>query len=299
MGASVRLLLLLSLVSAGVAATDSTVSDARQVLLEALNHEQKWAKVHAAEALLEAGDGAKVAAVFQIEANCFGGEPAYRVGIWRVLARALPQERSRWREYIARVFLDEAAPDRLFALESLAKLGDPLDPELLRGIATWATTATPAERIFADWIDWSRGESPALIHLQQALVSAEDVARLRAAFVLGEIGCRDPQMLATLAHAADREPLGVVSRPFVLGAAFRLQADPTALAAWRAALEVIRDGDDYAAAAAALPWLTGFASPQATRRLSALLQHPNNEVRIAAARSLLVSHAEAARKSIP
>ena len=52
------------------------------------------------------------------EGRAHGKEPEYRIGIWRVLAKATydPQERRQWTSRIRDVFLDTNAPDRLHAL---------------------------------------------------------------------------------------------------------------------------------------------------------------------------------------
>ncbi len=113
-------------------ATDETrevTSELREravrTMRDVMAREERWVKVHAAEFLLalEYPDG--VEEEFAKELEKHGKEPEYRIGIWRVLAKATydPKERTRWVHKIRDVFLDSNAPDRLHAVETLAKLG--------------------------------------------------------------------------------------------------------------------------------------------------------------------------------
>ena len=69
------------------------------VLRGAVAAEERWVKVHAAEALLVAGDGeadrGEVALAFDRELAAKGSEPRYRIGVWRVLAEAARDDHSR------------------------------------------------------------------------------------------------------------------------------------------------------------------------------------------------------------
>ena len=106
---------------------DQAVAELRR----ALNDEQGFVKVHAAEALLALSVESRVLAVFLAEMKKHGDEPHYRTGIVRVLARATPRETDRT-GYLARlrdVYFDVDAPDRVHALEALAKLGYAIDEQ--------------------------------------------------------------------------------------------------------------------------------------------------------------------------
>ena len=95
------------------------------VLRQTLNREPRWIKVHAAEFLLALDHPQGVSEAFAKELDISDDVPEYRIGIWRVLSRAAIQEeqRSEWIAKIRDVFLDEEAPDRLHAAETLGKLG--------------------------------------------------------------------------------------------------------------------------------------------------------------------------------
>jgi hypothetical protein len=106
--------------NAGAALQQKSLS----ILRNALTSEARWIKVHAAEALLAAGEREAVSREFERELAAHGGEPEYRIGIWRVLAQAAsrPPQRDRWVRRIVDAFLDEAGRDRLHASETLGKL---------------------------------------------------------------------------------------------------------------------------------------------------------------------------------
>ncbi|MDD4788871.1 MAG: hypothetical protein PHO07_17000, partial [Pirellulales bacterium] len=94
-------------------------------LRDVLERQERWVKVHAAEFLLGLDYPEGVEREFTEELERHGTEPEYRIGIWRVLAKAAydPRENRRFIARIRDVFLDSAAPDRLHAAETLAKLG--------------------------------------------------------------------------------------------------------------------------------------------------------------------------------
>ena len=115
-------------------------------------------KVHAAEFLLELDYPAGVEDAFLKELETFGQEPEYRIGIWRVLARASynPNEKRSWVSRIRDVFLNPEAPDRLHASETLAKLGYkiPEGPEAQaeREAFEHAAAGEDGMAVFARWI---------------------------------------------------------------------------------------------------------------------------------------------------
>src|SRR5947207_1112832 len=116
-------LLVLSAVDARPAADNADANaslrqKAVHVLRTAMKSEARWIKVHAAEALLSGGEPQDVVAqTFVIELASKGGEPQYRIGIWRVLAQAAPsgERRDRWIAKILAAFQDVRGPDRLHA----------------------------------------------------------------------------------------------------------------------------------------------------------------------------------------
>ncbi|MEC3878589.1 hypothetical protein [Parapedobacter sp. 10938] len=101
--------------------------------------EREWIKVHVAEFLIWKNEYVdEVKAVFLEEARQFGDIPKYRVGIWRVLAQVAltSEERESWIGRIVAVYNNPSSVDRLHAIETLAKLGVPVEtsPEWVAGI---------------------------------------------------------------------------------------------------------------------------------------------------------------------
>lgn len=262
------------------------VGEACEALRQVVREESTWVKVHGAEVLLAAGDNQLVAEVFKQEEQLHGQEKNYRVGIWRVLAQACPGERKQWWGRIAATFLDTSAPDRLFALESLAKLGDPLPPEVTAAVQAWAASAPIDERAFADWLDAQRREGRATARLVEGLRSTEVLARYRSAYVLRRLRCTDSVTLAALAAAAAAEPADSIARPTVIGAAYALTADPAQMARWAATLEqMVQQGAP--AAYDALQALPAHYMAADLPRLQALLKYPQADVRTGAAWAIL------------
>jgi len=101
-----------------------TIENCIADLNDILHAEQGWIKVHAAEYLLWTGNGDAVKPVFLEEEKKYGHSIPYRIGIWRVLAQTASDstERTYWITKIANAFLDEQGPDRIHAVESMAKL---------------------------------------------------------------------------------------------------------------------------------------------------------------------------------
>lgn len=94
-------------------------------LQSTLYSELRWEKVHAAEFLLSLGYTNNTYEIFLEEEKQKGDEYYYRIGIWRVLAQVSlkPEEKQRWLDSIATVFIEPGVSDQLHAAESLAKLG--------------------------------------------------------------------------------------------------------------------------------------------------------------------------------
>ncbi|MGV3761330.1 hypothetical protein [Parapedobacter sp.] len=110
------------------------ISDMKQHALndlEKLLHTQKeWVKVHVAEFLIwENYLVNDVRTVFLNEERKYSEQPRYRIGIWRALAQAAltSEERESWIGRIVAAYNNPSSIDRLHAIETLAKLGVPVD----------------------------------------------------------------------------------------------------------------------------------------------------------------------------
>ncbi len=198
-----------------------------RVLRSVLENEERWVKVHAAEFLLELDYPDGVEQAFLDEFNTHGEEPEYRIGIWRVLAKATydPKEKRRWISRIRDVFLDTDAPDRLHAIETLAKL-DYKVPEATeaategqaeretfeRAAAGDRAAVDPAMTVFARWVlvnsDPEHDDTP----LSEQLASDDARVRGLAAYAIRHLPAISPATAQALASAAAAEPEDSSSR---------------------------------------------------------------------------------------
>jgi SSS family solute:Na+ symporter len=187
-------------------------------LQTALVSQPKWAKIHAAEFLLARGYPQGVAEEFLKELRTAGTEPQYRVGIWRVLARASNETRGR-KAYIGKILsaaTDPAGDDRLHAIEALAKLGAPLSSEERSKVVRWTQESKVEDNAFGHWLLASSANDPdEFAHHRDALValltSVEPLARLRAAYSLRQLHKPLPPyqqkaIFAAATRAAEAQP---------------------------------------------------------------------------------------------
>ena len=163
-------------------------------LRQGLVRESGFVKVHAAEFLLKLGYPQNVHEVFQEEEALQGQTPGYRIGIWRVLAQSSPSaaQRQTYKQKIIEVATDPQAEDRLFAVESMGKLGVVPDKEDAQNILDWARQAAPADVAFACWPLLLSSDAQVNAHAVQAelarlLEHDNPLARLRAAYVLSSL----------------------------------------------------------------------------------------------------------------
>lgn len=127
------LLILISVVSCN-SPTDHTSNSMEKKKIDELknilNTQEKWVKVHAAEFLIwEDLEIDLVKKSFLYEEKLFDTVAQYRIGIWRVLNQASKStaEREIYLKKITAAF--QAGPDSLHALETLAKLKQPISLE--------------------------------------------------------------------------------------------------------------------------------------------------------------------------
>lgn len=128
---------------------DTALADLRTLL----HSEKEWIKVHVSEFLLwERRCVEEVKLEFLEEARKFADVPKYRIGIWRVLAQAAKNERERaqWVGNIVKAYHDPVGEDRLHAVETLAKLRYPIDPDPVQ-LDRLAHGSVDAFSIFSLW----------------------------------------------------------------------------------------------------------------------------------------------------
>ncbi len=247
-------------------------------------------KMHAAEALLTLGRIEGVESEFRAVAEAHGERPIVRIGLWRVLARSAadPMARVAWRARIEAAFLDSSATDRVWAIESLCKLGHVLEGRLLDAARTMSTLGTEAPgTVYALWALHLAGDKDAVGRIAEILSSSDGMARRRSSHSLGWLRPQDPHIRAKLARAADAEADDSAALPYVVGGAFSAAAQPERLEAWRSKLRAIMTTGSAAARYEAcrnlLPVFTTGDLPQ----LAALLDDQEASARIGGAWAIL------------
>src|SRR5438132_587953 len=175
-----------------------------QLLHAALEREQEWIRVHAAEALIAAGDAQGVKAVFDRELSLKGNDRPYRIGIWRVLAQIARNDEARqgWIKNIVDAFGDVEATDRLHAAETLGKLGyrAPSDDRDVFEIA--AKTAAGPLTANARWVLANSGRPKADAQLVELLSSNDGPTRATAAYAVRFLPKISPALWGKLVGAA-------------------------------------------------------------------------------------------------
>ncbi len=184
--------------------------------------ESGWVRIHAADALCAMS--AFAAARELIDGPPPEGSPlGYRIGIWRIRAQ-VPGERDRWVAELVKVAADLASPDRLFAVESLAKLGHVADAPLRRSLAEDAASADPADAPMIHWLLAVGGDIAARQRLTDALRAGPPVAKARAAYALRYLGHASDVELAALSDASQTSATEPAARSFVPASAYVLSA---------------------------------------------------------------------------
>jgi len=213
---------------------------ARGVLHGIMESEQSFVRVHAAEALIAAGEADAVRAFFLRELPATEGS-AFRIGVWRVLATTASSngERESWIGKVEQVYCDPAATDRTTALETLCKLGHRVSGRSLELVRHESVGAPSTPTVLALWSAQLAGEPNALAALTGLLTASDPKVRRTAAYALRWLHPADPATRQSLAHAAAVEPAGSNAYAYILGAALTVDADPVQAASWEAALDQV------------------------------------------------------------
>ena len=221
-----RSILLLSIAlgaTIGPGAVDTQLrTQAVQVLRSTLETEQRWIKVHAAEALLSSGQPDGVARAFESELIAHGSEPEYRIGIWRVLAQAAPtdQQRQPWIAKIVAAFLDPGGPDRLHAAEALGKRGYHASGTEAGAFEIVARSGRGSLSVDASWVLANSGRPGGDVRLAELLASDDRGTRNDAAYALRHLATLSTAGWEKLVAAAGKSRSGDGERVTLLSAAF-------------------------------------------------------------------------------
>lgn len=279
----------LSVSSAGLPETSARLAErARAVLRGIFTAEENWIGIHAAEVLVEVGDGIWVDRALRARLSAWESS-RFRIGAWRVLAlTAPPFERGMWRERIERVFLDPQSPDRWQAIESLGKLHHRLSPEA--AVAAEALAASSAGNdliVLPLWALAVSGVPKARAQLLALLESEEPSMRRRSAYALGRVRPISAEIRAKIVRAAKVESVDTVAYPYLLSAAVKLAVASACSSPRRAELVKLTSRADAKVKFEALQAL----SPQSTIAdlpwALSFLDHPHGDVRAGAALMVL------------
>ena len=221
-----RSVLLLSIAlgaTIGPGAVDERLrAQAVQVLRATLDTEQRWIKVHAAEALLLSGQPDGVTRAFESELISHGSEPEYRIGIWRVLAQAASTDRQRkpWIAKIVAAFLDTGGPDRSHAAETLGKLGYHASGTEAGAFEIVARSGRGSLSVDASWVLANSGRPGGDVRLAELLASDDRSTRNDAAYAMRHLATLSTAGWEKLAAAAGKSHSGAGERATLLSAAF-------------------------------------------------------------------------------
>jgi len=259
-----------------------------EALRGTLREEQRWVKVHAAEFLLALDYPDDVKEVFEEELARSGDEPEYRIGIWRVLARAAarPEDRESWTAKIRDVFFDVDAPDRLHAVETLAKLRYEAPEGEAEPFEQAARQSEGPMAAYANWVLVNSGVDGAEARLADLLDSPEPGRRTAAQYALRHLADLSTATRISLADAAVGEPEDASDRVFLVSAAV-VHAPDEYQAAWKDQLLAYAAGGEPGEKYQACETLSAIGSHEDLPLLIRLLDDPEADVRSAAGCAIL------------
>lgn len=272
-------ILVLGFVYAGLAdrAYAAEVESAISVLIDTMNAQpDTWAGIHAAEALLALDRPGPVLMAYSELAEI--DAPALRVGVWRVMAQAVPDtvQQDRCIDRIRAIFLDPLQPDQLHAVEALAKLKVPVTDGTERQLTDAMASAKDGASPFALWRLIDSGDGHAMNRLAALLDHDDAIVRLRTASALSTLNHLTDDVLNRLNTALVNEPDGSPARRYLIAAiggdALRnLSQSPDPKDRYVALMQMARQGE----------------SPDPSM-LTTMLSENDADVRIAAAFNLLM-----------
>ncbi|MEO7297975.1 MAG: hypothetical protein ABI042_05295 [Verrucomicrobiota bacterium] len=194
--------------AAGSPVSASMREQALAGLREVLTNETSWPRIHAAEALLELDYPQGILKVMEEDLRKRGAEPQYRVVLWRVMARQSRGhlERTKWLGEIRKVFLDKNAPDRLHAVEALAKLGyNPQGTERTEFVNVSRSGHT-SFALHAQWVLANSGEQKDEAALALYLKDPDESLRGLSGYAFRFLPKVHQESVDLLVEAAGKEP---------------------------------------------------------------------------------------------
>ena len=271
------------------AVTEELRLRALDVLRDTLANEPEWVKVHAAEFLLGLRYTEGVRATFETERELHEDQPQYRMGIWRVLAKASPSDDARdaWVANIRGVLTNPASPDRLHAAETLAKFYYAANAEEVVTLDQDVHAGDGPLAAFAACILIHSGRTEYEEELAKLLDSDDARTRMCAAYALRHVDDIQPDTWKKLVATAEKETEDSTARTHLYSAAFVHAPNEEAAAPLKKVLLACVDhgakSEKYEAVAALA--LRGDAGD--IDLLTRLLDDPEADVRSGAAYALL------------
>jgi SSS family solute:Na+ symporter len=262
---------------------DASLAAMRHLLAEG----QRWGKVHAAEYLLSLDYREGVREAFGAECARHGGEPQYRIGIWRVLAKTsfADVDRDAWIGKIREAAFSPDSADRTHAVEALAKLGYRPTDEEATSIRRLADCDTPLGA-YAAWLLVGRDRAHGEPRLAARLQSADSETRLVAAYAIRNLRSISGATGEALRRAVEREPADSPNRVFIV-AAMAVHSSSSDLAAWKRELLEFASRGPESSRVEACQTLAQVADASDLPRMATLVSDPNLEVQAAAGYGVL------------
>jgi SSS family solute:Na+ symporter len=283
--------LLCTLCHAARASIDETHLDrARGELRRALRQEQKFVKVHAAEALLEFGIGTDVRAAFEEEQKLHSDEQPYHIGIWRVLARTSTSdaERQKYIDKILAAWRTDKNPDTTNAVETLAKLEFHVSDRDRAALQKWTEALKTDRRSFGRWLLAVSGDAGDVRKLAELLKDDDAASRGAAAYGLRFLRTKVPDDVISLFEAAAESVRPQDPAAYLIGNAWVFTKDPAKAKAYHDRLvPIARTGIKTEKFEALNCFAARGDASDVPLVVELLTSDPEADVRVNAARALL------------
>ena len=259
-----------------------------EAIRQVFGQEQRWIKVHAAEYLLALDYPEGVKEVFTKELGLHGSELQYRIGIWRVLARAAnnEDERAEWIDKIRDVCLAPAASDRLHAMETLAKLGYKLHDDELATMEQAAQLENNTLAPYAAWVLANSERPGGEARLAKLLDSPSVDVRRSAAYAMRHLPLISASAREKLLSAARSETAESKARVSIIAAA-AVHVSPVDQSSLKAKLPGFAAQGTSEDRVEAGRTLAQIGNNSDLPLLTSLLDDPNPDLRATAANAIL------------
>jgi len=263
---------------------------ARAELRKALRQEQKFVKVHAAEALLELGIGEDVRAVFEEEQKLHSDEQPYHIGIWRVLARTSTSdaERRQYTDKILAAWRTNKDPDTTNAVETLAKLEFHVSDADRAELQKWTEAMKTDRRSFGRWLLAVSGDADDVRKLAELLKDDDPPTRGAAVYGLRFLQPKVPPDVIPLFEAAAESVRPQDPAAYLIGNAWVFTKDPAKAKAYHDRLvPIARTGIKTEKFEALNCFAARGDASDVPLLVELLTSDPEADVRVNAARALL------------